>query len=421
MFAKVKFADTLNVHGNFQDFPTAFTTLFRSMTGEAWNEIMHDLDKDEKDAILGPRISDPKSWCSPPSLFDTDSESSFKVLKDKCLIEYPNQCREYPYTAQIYFVSFCFVITFSVLNLVIAVILEGYSDGQQHCESEVIDVCRRLWRKYDPDYTLFIAANDAFLYADEVMREQGLKVADNDLLMPRIRPSPTAAFGMDLANVPLKYAAALDLALTDDGKVHFHVIVKMVLRILVTENDPESLQEIEETYDKLSPSDAKRLRDLEETVHKKQKLLDCLQRNESMGLRAQVAASKIQRKFKAKKAREHALKEIDRRISSGTLKDDAAFSSSLKAESLAESDVPGPPQFVGATASGNAVVEDSSSRVMLPRNPANVDGLDEPGRWGAVTMVQANSFPTQEESASLLRSSADQANDVVVLDPPPGG
>merc|ERR1719329_1856790 len=47
LFHKTKFIDTHSIHGNFREFPRAFMTLVRSMTGEAWNEIMHDLSKNE--------------------------------------------------------------------------------------------------------------------------------------------------------------------------------------------------------------------------------------------------------------------------------------------------------------------------------------------------------------------------------------
>jgi hypothetical protein len=422
LFAKVKFSDTLNIHGNFQDFPRAFTTLFRSMTGEAWNEIMHDLDKEEKDFILGPRISDSKSWCSPPALFDTSSEDTFKVLQDKCLIEHPNQCREFAYTSQIYFVSFCFIITFSVLNLVIAVILEGYEDGQEHTESDVIDVCRKLWKKYDPDYTLFIDFHNAFKYCDEVLHEQGSRVADVELPVPPLRPSPTSALGVDLACIPLKYANALDLRINEEGKVHFHLVVKLVLRILVTNNDPACIKELEETGEKLSPSDAKKLRDLEEKQIERNNLGKLLRSETNVSLRAQVAASKIQRTIKAKQARNVARKEMERRRSTRFLQTQefdapGTVSSSMKAESVSTDDMPGPVTHAGATVSESSVVEETE-RVLLPRNPANVDGLDEPGRWRTVRVASPTGL---EEAASLLRSAADERNDVVVLNPPPGG
>ena len=42
LFAHIRFGTSLNRHANFRDFPTAALTLFRIVTGEAWNEIMAD-------------------------------------------------------------------------------------------------------------------------------------------------------------------------------------------------------------------------------------------------------------------------------------------------------------------------------------------------------------------------------------------
>lgn len=45
MFATVKLQSSLNEHANFQNFGTAFLTLFRASTGEAWNELMKDASR----------------------------------------------------------------------------------------------------------------------------------------------------------------------------------------------------------------------------------------------------------------------------------------------------------------------------------------------------------------------------------------
>ena len=42
LFAHVRYGDSLDRHANFRSFPTAALTLFRIVTGEAWNELMFD-------------------------------------------------------------------------------------------------------------------------------------------------------------------------------------------------------------------------------------------------------------------------------------------------------------------------------------------------------------------------------------------
>merc|ERR1711871_1549854 len=47
LFAKVKFGESLNSHGNFMNFGSAMMMLFRSATGENWNGVMYDLANTE--------------------------------------------------------------------------------------------------------------------------------------------------------------------------------------------------------------------------------------------------------------------------------------------------------------------------------------------------------------------------------------
>ena len=49
LFAHVKFGESLNKDANFRDFPTAALTLFRIVTGEAWNELM--IESSQHDSI----------------------------------------------------------------------------------------------------------------------------------------------------------------------------------------------------------------------------------------------------------------------------------------------------------------------------------------------------------------------------------
>merc|ERR1719512_1404 len=86
LFGPAKLGETLNEHGNFQTFWRGFVTLFRASTGEAWNEVMHDLTLKEGDYF---KMND---WCSPNELFKSRKRDQWYILKDKCLIENPNTC-----------------------------------------------------------------------------------------------------------------------------------------------------------------------------------------------------------------------------------------------------------------------------------------------------------------------------------------
>jgi hypothetical protein len=102
LFGTAAFPDdgTFDLHGNFRTFFRSFVTLFRASTGEAWNEIMHDLAKTDVDFFRG------GEWCTPQSLFSSRDERVYEVLDSKCLIENPNACPGYAPTFSYFYCFF---------------------------------------------------------------------------------------------------------------------------------------------------------------------------------------------------------------------------------------------------------------------------------------------------------------------------
>ena len=126
VFGKIAMQEGTNIHrnNNFQTFPQALLVLFRSATGEAWQEIMLSCKKDPS-VICDPLSEDAGN----PSGCGTD-------------FAYP------------YFISFFVVCSFLILNLFVAVIMDNFDYltrdwsilGPHHLDEFV-----RLWSEYDPD------------------------------------------------------------------------------------------------------------------------------------------------------------------------------------------------------------------------------------------------------------------------------
>ncbi|KAK3584758.1 hypothetical protein CHS0354_002278 [Potamilus streckersoni] len=95
LFGSVKYGYNLGRHANFKSASSAIALLFRIVTGEDWNKIMHDC-----------MVSRP--FCSPGrSFWETDCGN---------------------FTASLmYFCSFYVIITYIVLNLLVAIIMENFS------------------------------------------------------------------------------------------------------------------------------------------------------------------------------------------------------------------------------------------------------------------------------------------------------
>uniref|UniRef100_A0A671U6P0 Sodium leak channel NALCN n=1 Tax=Sparus aurata TaxID=8175 RepID=A0A671U6P0_SPAAU len=96
LFGTVKYGENINRHANFSTAGRAITVLFRIVTGEDWNKIMHDC------MVQAP-------FCTPDKhrYWETD-------------------CGNYA-GALIYFCSFYVIIAYIMLNLLVAIIVENFS------------------------------------------------------------------------------------------------------------------------------------------------------------------------------------------------------------------------------------------------------------------------------------------------------
>jgi len=303
LFAAAHPLDFLNIHGNFRHFGWAFITLFRAVTGEAWNSIMHDLLKTSEDWF---RMD---SWCTPDGLFDTSTEASFNILDSKCLIDRPNACVQTIFGRNwfpaIYWVSYILLICLMVMNLVIAVILEGYEDGQARPEEEVIELCVRTWRTYDANHVMTLPLADALKFINEVVcrwygddldAKRYASAFSNDVMAFNVKDS--SAF--DLGKMPMKCARAFDLNITEDGRVDFLDASRQALRFTLSgreDNKEEAENDLKAVEDALNPKDVKRLAKIEEKSKKRLKLESA----KSQDLKRVVASVKLQRGFRKAK------------------------------------------------------------------------------------------------------------------------
>jgi len=95
LFGCVKFGPELGRHANFKNVPNAIVLLMRIVTGEDWNKIMHDC------MVVPPRCTRGGSY------WESDCGNSTASI--------------------LYFCSFYIIITYIVLNLLVAIIMENFS------------------------------------------------------------------------------------------------------------------------------------------------------------------------------------------------------------------------------------------------------------------------------------------------------
>lgn len=118
-----------NPYVGFQNFAIAFLTLVRCITGESWNGIMRDLMISDKDN---------PGQCS-------------------LYVDGPRTCTDSPLIVAVYFCSFTLFATFMLLNLLIGIVLQNFSDSldssDQCISEEMIDTFRGVWYLFDPHGT----------------------------------------------------------------------------------------------------------------------------------------------------------------------------------------------------------------------------------------------------------------------------
>merc|ERR1719284_733823 len=123
------------------------------MTGEGWNEIMHDLSKDKfyYESYIGIQCEETFSI--------TSSNFHALDLKDGNADGFVNAPMECGYWwAFPFFITYTVIVTFVILNLFIAVIFDGFEESQKSEITELINTCIDVWNKYDQEHTMKIPA-----------------------------------------------------------------------------------------------------------------------------------------------------------------------------------------------------------------------------------------------------------------------
>nr|CAH0100905.1 unnamed protein product [Daphnia galeata] len=204
VFGKIALDDDTAIHrnNNFQTFPQAVLVLFRSATGEAWQDVMLGCSAQKAPAC------DPKS------------DEARNNATEHCGTEF----------AIPYFISFYVLCSFLIINLFVAVIMDNFDYltrdwsilGPHHLDEFV-----RLWSEYDPD------ARGRIKHLDVVT------------LLRKI--SPPLGFGKLCPHrVACKRLVSMNMPLNSDGTVMFNATLFAVVRTslkIYTEGNIDSANE----------------------------------------------------------------------------------------------------------------------------------------------------------------------------------
>jgi hypothetical protein len=176
MFGKVHWHSPHDVHANFSNFPRALLTLLRCMTGEGWNEIMHSVMHTED--YFGPTLL-------APCVYDLEitADTWRSQLFEKCIYERPIECGP-PVFAVLFFILYTCLLTFVILNLFVAVVLEGFDGDSGGDEQIIVEKCCEVWRRYDENLTMMIPMMSAAPFIEEVQAELGSHLSVRQRTIP---------------------------------------------------------------------------------------------------------------------------------------------------------------------------------------------------------------------------------------------
>lgn len=243
LFGKVAYTGA-GIYGpttNFRTFYRSISLLIRSMTGEGFNEIMHDLSKNSfyYQSILDIKCETPMRLDGNFSNYDLDNDG---------LVDNPTECGT-P-LAYVYFISYTVLVSFVILNLFIAVTFEGFEESSTNEFKVVLTKCLENWQQYDPYNTMSIHLTTALDFIDETVGEllvdHGPKIPGETWQeKPEFRWDPKSTMDMNAStemwsNYNLQYVRTLMLKVKPDGEVRFVQAVKAVIRRVLIAGGPDT-------------------------------------------------------------------------------------------------------------------------------------------------------------------------------------
>eukprot|EP00392_Amoebophrya_sp_AT5.2_P008976 g9004.t1 len=207
-----------NEYANFRSFWKAFSTLFRCVTGEGWNTLMHNFAADEFFY---------KSVLERDCAAFMDVAGNYEFYKNEKLLERPIECGTS--LSYFFYLSFVFVVLMLALNLFIAVIFEAFDESANAANDEFVDVsehCLCTWQRYDADYSCYLSLEDAQKYIDENVQLLASVSAE-------FRRKASEQLEQDPSLWTLSFAKSLYLRINPERKVPVLACILSILRFLI--------------------------------------------------------------------------------------------------------------------------------------------------------------------------------------------
>lgn len=207
-------------NANFDSFGVAYFTMFRCMTGENFNGIMHEL-------MMGP------PFCIP----DPGPGDNWTELDANC----PT-----PWISCVFWVFYFVIISFMVVNILVAVVMEAFDassenggdkEGPFRLTPVFMDAYLTAWNKYDINGTQYLDSASVINLIMEVPFPLGLRNDKRLIKELTYRDSKESASGKpssDNLKAKLHFYAKtvlrqLPIIPTANGTIHFHALLHALM------------------------------------------------------------------------------------------------------------------------------------------------------------------------------------------------
>lgn len=163
LYGSVSFRGELNEQANFRSIGNAMLLLLRFSTGEGWMSVMYALKEERVDCCTD-------IWCCP---LNDDAALSGATCGMDPTIEWCLNEEDYPDCREVngcgagasvfaYFYSFTIVVSFIVMNMLVAIVLEAFeaSNEGELLDPEDLEQFVSVWSEFDPQATWYIDACD---------------------------------------------------------------------------------------------------------------------------------------------------------------------------------------------------------------------------------------------------------------------
>ena len=153
LFSTVKYGDVINDNCNFKDIISSFVLLMRVITGDEWNDIMHELALKQPDCV--------------------ENQTYDSLMKDG-----PMGCGKW--VSYPFFISFMILNSMVIINMFIAVIVgtfieENVDQSKNELSIKEAKEFYTLWSKYDNKVSYSIELSQFVLFMIELDYPMGLK------------------------------------------------------------------------------------------------------------------------------------------------------------------------------------------------------------------------------------------------------